>query len=176
MLAPGLDASVVAVADASRRPIARTSAVILEHARLSAPIARWPLDRGLSQVVLVVLMVLAFAAVAVARLSSSDSSGAPAVSPSPSPSPSPSLAATPSPTRRPSPTPSPSPSAVVSPSPSASAAPSAEPSFRATYKVKKGDTLSGIAATFNTTVAALRKANGLSNDATLRVGQVLKIP
>jgi LysM repeat protein len=170
MLAPGLDASVVAVADAARRPVARTSAVVLEHPRLSAPSARWPLDRGLSQAVLVVLMVLAFAAVAVARLSSSDSSGAPVASPSPS------VATSPSPTPRPTATPSPSPSAVESAGPSASVAPSAEPSFRTTYKVKKGDTLVGIASTFDTTVAAIRKANGLSNDATLRVGQALKIP
>jgi LysM repeat protein len=170
MLAPGLDASVVAVADAARRPIARTSAVVLEHPRLSAPTARWPLDRGLSQVVLVILMVLAFAAVAVARLSSSESAGAPPVSPSPS------VAATPSPTPRPSPTPSPSPSVAVSPSASSPPAPSVEPSPRTTYKVKKGDTLIGIAATFDTTVAAIRKANGLANDATLRIGQVLKIP
>jgi LysM repeat protein len=171
MLAPGLDASVVAVADAARRPIARTSAVVLEHPRLSAPTARWPLDRGLSQVVLVVLMVLAFAAVAVARFSSSDSSGTTGASPSAS------IAATASPTRRPTPSPSQSPSPDVSPGSSASAAaPSVEPSFRTTYKVKKGDTLVGIASTFDTTVARIREANGLADDATLRVGQVLKIP
>ncbi|HET9519484.1 MAG TPA: LysM peptidoglycan-binding domain-containing protein [Candidatus Limnocylindrales bacterium] len=170
MLAPGLDASVVAVADAARRPIARTSAVVLEHPRLSAPTARWPLDRGLSQIVLVVLMVLAFAAVAVARLSSSDSAGAPPVSPSPS------VAVAPSPTPRPTATPIPSPSGAESPGASASVAPSEDPAVRTTYKVKKGDTLVGIASTFETSVAAIRKLNELPDDATLRVGQVLKIP
>jgi LysM repeat protein len=63
----------------------------------------------------------------------------------------------------------------VSPSPSISAGPSAQPSFRATYKVKKGDTLLGIATQFGTTTAAIRDLNGLASSS-LKIGQVLKIP
>jgi hypothetical protein len=168
MLAPGLDASVIAVADAARRPIARTSTLVLEHPRLSAPSARWPLDRAVSQVALVVLMVVAFGALAVARLSSPDPAAAPISSLSPSDGPSPSV------TPRPTPRPSPSPSSVASPAASGAAAPSAAPSAR-TYKVKKGDTLVGIASTFGTTVAEIRRLNGLTGSS-LKVGQVLKLP
>ena len=43
------------------------------------------------------------------------------------------------------------------------------------YTVKSGDTLSGIAATYGTTVSSLMSVNGLSNQNQLQVGQVLKI-
>jgi len=43
------------------------------------------------------------------------------------------------------------------------------------YVVKSGDTLSAIASRNHTTVATLKRANGLSSD-TIRVGQRLKIP
>jgi peptidoglycan endopeptidase LytE len=45
-----------------------------------------------------------------------------------------------------------------------------------TYRVEAGDTLSGIASRFGTTAAALAAANDLSLDATLQVGQVLRVP
>jgi LysM repeat protein len=41
--------------------------------------------------------------------------------------------------------------------------------------VKAGDNLIGIAKSFNTTVADLRSANSLSNDA-IRQGQILNLP
>jgi len=44
-----------------------------------------------------------------------------------------------------------------------------------TYTVKRGDTLSGIASRHRTTVAGLRRANGISGDL-IRPGQVLRIP
>lgn len=44
-----------------------------------------------------------------------------------------------------------------------------------TVRVGRGDTLSGIAARHGTTVASLRKVNGLSGS-TLRAGQLLKVP
>ncbi|HFI0147363.1 TPA: LysM peptidoglycan-binding domain-containing protein [Streptococcus suis] len=44
-----------------------------------------------------------------------------------------------------------------------------------TYTVKSGDTLSGIAAKFGTTVSALQSLNGISNPDKIQVGQVLKI-
>lgn len=43
------------------------------------------------------------------------------------------------------------------------------------YTVKRGDTLSAIARRHNTTVAGLRRANGISGDL-IRPGQVLRIP
>ncbi len=46
-----------------------------------------------------------------------------------------------------------------------------------TYTVKAGDTLSGIATRFETTVASIVAASGLKNDkVTLQIGQTLKIP
>ncbi len=44
------------------------------------------------------------------------------------------------------------------------------------YRVRSGDTLSGIARRFGTSVAALQSANRLGKRTTLRVGQVLQIP
>jgi LysM repeat protein len=56
--------------------------------------------------------------------------------------------------------------------PGATTAPSANPG---TYTVQPGDNLFRIALKFGTTVAAIQAANGLTS-ATIRVGQVLKIP
>ncbi|WP_271854112.1 LysM peptidoglycan-binding domain-containing protein [Planococcus maritimus] len=44
------------------------------------------------------------------------------------------------------------------------------------YTVKAGDTLYSIARTYNTTVTAIAKANGITNVNSIRVGQVLTIP
>ncbi|HFI0724832.1 TPA: LysM peptidoglycan-binding domain-containing protein [Streptococcus suis] len=44
-----------------------------------------------------------------------------------------------------------------------------------TYVVKSGDTLSGIAARFGTTVSALQSLNGISNPDQIYAGQVLRI-
>lgn len=45
-----------------------------------------------------------------------------------------------------------------------------------TYIVKAGDTLSGIAKTHGTTVAALVAANGIKDKNFIYIGQVIKIP
>ncbi len=45
-----------------------------------------------------------------------------------------------------------------------------------TYTVKRGDTLSGIAARYSTSVSALVLANGLANPNKIKVGQKLAIP
>lgn len=45
-----------------------------------------------------------------------------------------------------------------------------------THKVKRGDTLSGIAHRYGTTVARLAQANGIRSGSRIRVGQVLKLP
>lgn len=44
------------------------------------------------------------------------------------------------------------------------------------YTVKSGDTLTGIAAKFDTTVEALVASNGIKNKNVIYVGQVVKIP
>lgn len=44
-----------------------------------------------------------------------------------------------------------------------------------TYRVKAGDTLSGIAKKFGTTYQAIARKNGIANPNRIRVGQVLKI-
>ncbi len=50
--------------------------------------------------------------------------------------------------------------------------PGQKDSCPATYKVKKGDTLSSIAARFNTTISRLKGLNGIK-DANLKIGQVI---
>jgi N-acetyl-anhydromuramoyl-L-alanine amidase len=55
-----------------------------------------------------------------------------------------------------------------------STAVAAQPTLR-NHTVVRGDTLSGLARQYNTTVAAIRQANNLTNDI-IRVGQVLKMP
>jgi LysM repeat protein len=180
MLAPGVDPAVVASADAARRPIARALPVVLEQPWLAIPGGIGTDSRTLYQAALVGLMILAFAVVLVARLSASDS-------PAAAPSPAPPVVGSPSPTATPRPTPLPTPSpsgSGAAPSGSGELPPSAAPSqalesqapaVRTTYRVQAGDTLVGIAATFGTTVTAIRAVNGLS-DANLRIGQLLKIP
>jgi LysM repeat protein len=159
------DPVVVAAIDGARRPIARTSPILLEQPRLLEQAVRLPFDRGPGQLALVGLMILAFVVVAITRLSSVSV-------PPPTPLPVPSSVARPSSSPTPVPTPPPTPS----PAPSVSVIPaSPEPSPRTTYIVKKGDTLISIAAVFNTTAAAIRQLNHLTSS-TIHIGQVLKIP
>jgi LysM repeat protein len=61
------------------------------------------------------------------------------------------------------------------PSPTPRATPAASPAYT-TYRVKSGDTLSGIASQFGTTSRAIADLNGISVSTTLHIGQVLKIP
>jgi LysM repeat protein len=56
------------------------------------------------------------------------------------------------------------------------ATPAPTPAYRTTYRVQSGDTLSGIAAKFHTTVSAIEKLNGITDPSRLKIGQVLKIP
>lgn len=50
-----------------------------------------------------------------------------------------------------------------------------KPAAGGTYTVKSGDTLTGIAAKYGTTVAALQALNGIKNANVISVGQVLKV-
>jgi LysM repeat protein len=46
----------------------------------------------------------------------------------------------------------------------------------AMHRVRRGDTLGGIAYRYGSSVTAIRKASGLSNTTLLRIGNVLKVP
>jgi nucleoid-associated protein YgaU len=173
MIAPGLDPAVVASADAARRPIARSTSVVLEQPRFAIP-GIGSGNVAVSQAALVGLMVLAVVVVLIARLSTPT---APAIAPLPSAT----MSANPAPTATPRPTPTRSPSPAASgaePSGSGAvpgSAASSERAFRTTYRVQAGDTLVGIAAEFGTTVAAIQQLNGLTGS-DLNIGQLLKIP
>ncbi|MBA2718423.1 MAG: LysM peptidoglycan-binding domain-containing protein [Chloroflexi bacterium] len=159
-LISGADPAMIDGADRTRRPIARTAPVLLEPTRLVDQALRLRFDRGPGQLALIGLMIVAFAIVGLARLSGAAAPILPSSQPS-------TVAVVPSR----APTPRPSPSVAVSVAPSLNP----EPSFRATYTVKKGDTLATIAARYKTTVAKIVAANGLKTK-TLKIGQVLKIP
>ena len=45
-----------------------------------------------------------------------------------------------------------------------------------TYSVRSGDTLSGLAQRYNTSVASLQKTNHIANANLIRVGQRLTVP
>lgn len=50
-----------------------------------------------------------------------------------------------------------------------------ETKYVATYKVKAGDTLSGIAVTFNTTTKAMQRANNITNANLIYPGQIINV-
>lgn len=134
-----------------------------------------PQARAGGQVLLVGLIVVAFSVLLVAR-----------GTPSPTPA---STGSSPLPTVVAGAGSSDSPPAAATLAPAAGAAtPGVSPGIAAspsggvdsvvekTYKVKRGDTLGGIARKFGVTVKALRKANGLTTGDVIKRGQVLVIP
>ena len=156
----------------------RTAPLVLDHGRLTISLPTWRGDRGTGQQGgLVALMAVAFAAIVLARLSAGGPNvpvqavGGVEATPSSTASPSPPVrpAASVEPTRTLVPTevePTPAPPAVTN-----------EPTDAArTYKVRSGDTLSGIAGEFGTTVKALMDLNDIDDARSLRVGQVLELP
>lgn len=94
-----------------------------------------------------------------------------------------SLAPTAAPSAPPAATPSPAPLPTSSPPPATTSPPVATalptqpptPVYR-TYRVRYGDTLSGIAARYHTTVLALERLNGITDPTRIRVGTILRIP
>jgi LysM repeat protein len=164
-----------------RRAIPVTTPVLLERIRPALPVPA-TMQRGVGQLVLVGLLAVAFLAVFFARLGSapaalSTPSASTTVVASASPSASPRRTASPVPSATPSASPSSSPSAkpTRTPRPSTTPSPSATQPAGGTYTVKSGDTLSGIAAQFGTTVKAIKELNGLTSNV-IHPGQVLKIP
>jgi nucleoid-associated protein YgaU len=154
-----------------RRQFARTTPVVVDRGRASFGLPTFADRRQAGQIGLVVLMIAALGAILLARGGGSESPG---IANGGSPSPRASLTASP----HPSPKPSPTPAASGSPSPSQGAStPKPSPTAKArTYTVKAGDTLSGIASRFHTTVKAIVQLNGLKSPYVLHPGQVLKLP
>ena len=112
----------------------------------------------------------------------SPTAAAPTLTPTSTPSatatPTPSATATPEPTPSPSPSPTSPPEPTASPSPSPTSTPSPEPTPTPALRhtVESGDTLANIAADYETTVDAIRQANGLGSSNIINIGQVLVIP
>jgi len=158
------------------RPIPSTTPVVLERTRWALPILSMRPDRTAGQAALVVLLAVAFMGIVVSRPSSP--TGAPGGAAGPSGSPV--VSAQPSP-RASSAAVEPSASAAeASPSPQITLVPTENtprPSTAATtYKVRPGDTLSGIASVYGTTWQVLAELNDIKNPSALRVGQVLELP
>jgi nucleoid-associated protein YgaU len=164
------------------RLIARTTPVVLDQTRFDLRLPTLRSDRVSSQGLLVGLLALAFAAILIAR-PTGDGGAANGDS---RPTPRTTTAAAASATPRPS-TASPSVPVVTarpvgSAQPVSSAQPTTPPASTqpttsgATYKVKRGDTLSAIAARFGTTVKVLVSLNDISDPSRIHAGQVLKLP
>lgn len=165
------------------RPIARMTPVILDHGRFDLRVPALRADRVFGQAILVVVLGIALTAILLPRLSG-DGGAAGAIGASDAPAarePAPTKVAVASPTAETTEPPeavsSTRPDAPAGASPAASPGATAEPSTSgATYKVKSGDTLSAIAARFDTTVRVLVDLNGITDPSRLRIGQVLKLP
>jgi LysM repeat protein len=171
-----------------RRAIPRTSPLVLDQGRLAVGLPGLP-DRGVGQGGLVALMAVAFGAIAVTRMTGGGPDVIPAAAGGASSSPTAVASAAPVATERPNtPTTSPgtSPERTLVPSdvePTPSAPSSASPGSThspgtktTTYKVKSGDSLSGIAAAHGTTWQVLAEINDINDPKKLRVGQVLTLP
>ncbi len=160
------------------RPIARMAPVILDHGRFDLRLRPIRADRAAGQAVLVAVLGVALTAIVIAR-PDGGTGPAPALG---SASPTTGAAEPSIMTVAPSAVESASPTEAASPdnpgpTPSTTGAASAEPvTSGATYKVKSGDTLSAIAARFDTTVRNLVDLNDIADPSRLRIGQILKLP
>ena len=164
----------------------RTTPIVDTSLGPRAALAAILADRRLWQVGPAIVLVAALGALGLSNLGLGgvSSVASPLASPvaiaSPTSNSSPTLAVTPSDVPA-TPAPSPTVAATVTPgtttSPSLAVTPAPSPiaSARATYTVKSGDTLYGIAQTYGVSVTALKNFNGLTSNI-LHIGQVLLIP
>lgn len=170
-------------------PAARSVPIVLEPAQRGVPGLALRGPRTAAQLVLAAFLLIAFAIVVISRAAPPAGGGASAgagasadvggASPTPtmtvsevsSPSPAPTASPTASPSLTPGPSLTPAPP-TATPAPTASPAPTGSQ----TYTVRSGDTLSGIAARFGTTVKILVELNDIADPRLIRVGQVLIIP
>lgn len=165
---------------ATRWGLARTTTVVEDAGGLRPRVLGLLLDRrrwpAIPAVILVTtLVVLAFSGLHIGGATSvaTESPTRPVVSAAPTTAPTGAPAASDGPSTAPTEAPSTVPTAKPSSTPAASTRPTQ--TFR-TYRVKSGDTLSGIASQFGTTSRAIADLNGFSVGTTLHIGQVLKIP
>ncbi len=162
--------------------------MVLDQGRLAIALPSIASAPMAGQGALIGLLGVAFGAVLIARLASGGGSEAGVVIPIGSGSPRPTVtdsaaAATQAPATPAAATPAPTPiaPATAEPSPTLvptgpSPTPAPTESNPTSYKVKKGDTLSGIAAEFGTTVKVLAALNNIEDPSKLRVGQIIKLP
>lgn len=176
----------------TRWGLARTTPVVDVGSGPGAAFSRLVAERRGWQAIPALLLVVALGAVGLSGLGRSEpasgpvpsptaaalASGGPASSATAGASVAPSMPGTtspaPSPVVTPAPTAAPA-TATPAPTPTPRPAATPAPSARTRYTVKAGDTLYGIANTFGTTVAAIKKLNGLTSN-NIRVGLVLLIP
>jgi LysM repeat protein len=165
---------------AASGPIVRTAPVVLEGSSHRPAIGVTLGAERLAQAALAVMAVVVVALVGARLLGGSGEPGPTgtagvALATTAPPSSTATSPRTPTPTAEPSVRPeTTAPSAAPSEKPSASPAPTKSPTR--TYTVKRGDTLSAIAAKFGTTVAAIVKLNKIKDPRTIYSGQRLKIP
>jgi LysM repeat protein len=164
------------------RVIARTTPVVLDQTRFDLRLPVLRSERMSGQGLLVGLLALAFAAVIIARPTGGDG----AANGDSNRTLSPTAAGVASASTRPSPSPSAVPVVTARPvgshEPGSSIAPASPPASTqpttsgATYTVKRGDTLSAIAARHGTTVKILVSLNRISDPSKIHAGQVIKLP
>ncbi len=167
---------------ATRWGLARTTTVIEDPGGIRSRVVGVVRDRRRWPAIPAVLLVVGLFALAVSGFRGFGTAGGAGSTPSASltavvatgsPTPVPTIPPTEQPPTETPAAPSPSPALTLPPT--GSPAPTPKPTYR-TYTVKPGDTLSGIAARYHTTVSALVALNHIADPAKLRVGQVLLIP
>jgi LysM repeat protein len=180
----------------TRWSIVRTRPVVLDQPRMPSAVASIR-DRNTTRLVAAVMVAVVLAVLGAVRLWSSspavagvDNTPSPSLSATfvaiaptasiasdptpeatPAPTPNPTAAPTPKPTKVP---PTPSPRATASPTPAPTATPAATPGV-ATYTVRDGDTLYGIAAKFKTSVRHIQDLNHMGSSTLIHAGDVLKV-
>jgi LysM repeat protein len=160
---------------ATRWGLARTTTVIQDPGGVRAWLLGAALDRRRWPAIPAVLLVTALATLAVSGFGADPSSAVATASPN---APTPPVSTRAAPTAAPATSAQTAAPASATPAATAARTPvptSAEPTLR-THTVRNGDTLSAIAARYDTTVAAIVNLNDLNNANNLRVGQVLLIP
>ena len=170
---------------ATRWGLARTTSIIEDPGGIRARVLTAALDRRRWPAIPAILLVTTLFALAVSGIrgilpttgvSASPTAALVAIVPTANPTPAPTAPPTAPPTLPPTGTPTPTSPVVPTaapPTPAPTTKP--KPTFR-TYVVKPGDTLSGIAAKYDTTVSAIAALNNISDPSKLRVGQILLIP
>jgi LysM repeat protein len=185
--------SPAAVPRPLHRPVTKTAPLVLDRGRIALTIPGLPSlpELGVGQGGLVAVMAVAFGALVVARMGAGGPGFVPGgpggdATPKPTvvasaPTDATDAPASADPERTLVPTEG-EPSAEPTAEPTAETQPTARPTPRptanapATYTVKSGDTLSGIASVYGTTWQELAELNGIDDPRRLRVGQELQLP